>query len=50
LKAECTEWAQQSKELVYALASSAVDVREAERARNFATEDFANLLSSFPTF
>ncbi|XP_039687361.1 uncharacterized protein [Medicago truncatula] len=50
LKAECTEWAQQSKELLSALASSEVDVREAERVRNLATEGFANLKSSFPTF
>ncbi|PNY01356.1 putative NBS-LRR resistance protein, partial [Trifolium pratense] len=33
LKAECTEWAQQSKKFISALASSEVDVREAERAR-----------------
>ena len=50
LKAECTEWAQQSKELNFALASSEVDIREAERAKNLATEGFANLKSSFPTF
>jgi chromosome segregation ATPase len=50
LKAECTEWAQQSKEILFALASSEVDVREAERARNLAREGFANLKSSFPTF
>jgi chromosome segregation ATPase len=49
LKAECTVWAQQSYELLPALASSAVDVREAERARNLATEGFANLKASFPT-
>jgi chromosome segregation ATPase len=50
LKAECTDWAQQSKELISALASSKVAVREVERARNLAKEDFANLKSSFPTF
>ncbi|CAJ2640465.1 unnamed protein product [Trifolium pratense] len=50
LKSECTEWAQQSKELISALASSKVAVREVERARNLAKEDFANLKSSFPTF
>jgi len=50
LKAECTVWAQQSKEILSALASSEVNVREAERARNLATEGFANLKSSFPTF
>ncbi|XP_045823749.1 uncharacterized protein LOC123916351 isoform X2 [Trifolium pratense] len=50
LKAECTEWAQQSKKFISALASSEVDVREAERARYLAKEGFANLKSSFPTF
>jgi len=50
LKAECTEWAQQSKELLSALATSEVDLREAEREMNLATEGFANLKSSFPTF
>ncbi|PNX77377.1 putative NBS-LRR resistance protein [Trifolium pratense] len=46
LKAECTEWAQQSRELLSALASSEVEVREAERAK----KGFANLKSSFPIF
>jgi chromosome segregation ATPase len=50
LKAECTELAQQSKKFISALASSEVDVREAERARNLAKEGFENLKSSFPTF
>jgi len=49
LKAECTEWAQQSKDLLSALASMEIDVIEAERMRNLATEGFANLKSSFPT-
>ncbi|XP_039688369.1 uncharacterized protein [Medicago truncatula] len=49
LKAECTEWAQQSKELLSALASTEINVIEAERMRNLATEGFANLKSSFPT-
>ncbi|KAK2386586.1 hypothetical protein QL285_060459 [Trifolium repens] len=50
LKAECTELAQQSKKFISALASSEVDVREAERARNLAKAGFENLKSSFPTF
>ncbi|RHN67921.1 hypothetical protein MtrunA17_Chr3g0108031 [Medicago truncatula] len=50
LKAECAEWAQQSKELLSALASSEVDLREAERVRKLAKEGFANLKSLFPTF
>jgi chromosome segregation ATPase len=50
LKAECTELAQESKELISALASSKVAVREVERARNLAKENFANLKSLFPTF
>ncbi|WJX31165.1 hypothetical protein P8452_19625 [Trifolium repens] len=50
LKAECTELAQQSKKFISALASSEVDVREVERARNLAKEGFENLKSSFPTF
>ncbi|RHN67841.1 hypothetical protein MtrunA17_Chr3g0107091 [Medicago truncatula] len=49
LKAECTEWALQSKELLSALASTEIDVIEADRMRNLATEGFANLKSSFPT-
>jgi len=49
LKAECTEWAQQSKELLSALASTEVDVIEVERMRNLATEGFANLKSLLPT-
>jgi hypothetical protein len=50
LKAECTELAQQSKKFISELASSEVDVREAERARNLVKEGFENLKSSFPTF
>ncbi|KAK2440671.1 putative disease resistance protein [Trifolium repens] len=50
LNAECTEWAEQSKELLSALASSEVDIKEAEHAMNLAKEGFANLKSSFPTF
>lgn len=50
LNAECSEWAQQSKEFASALASTEVDLREAERARNLAAEGFSNLKSSFPTF
>lgn len=50
LKAECTEWAQQSKELLSALVSTEVDVIEAERVMKLATEGFVNLKSSFPTF
>jgi chromosome segregation ATPase len=50
LNAECTEWAKQSKELLSALDSSEVDIKEAEHAMNLAKEGFANLKSSFPTF
>ncbi|KEH37880.1 hypothetical protein MTR_2g450480 [Medicago truncatula] len=50
LNTECSEWAQQSKEFASALASTEVDLREAERARNLAAEGFSNLKSSFPTF
>ncbi|KAK2440665.1 hypothetical protein QL285_012047 [Trifolium repens] len=50
LKAECSDLAQQSKELLSALASLEVEIREADRARNLAKEDFANLKSSFPAF
>ena len=50
LMAGCSEWAQQSRELLSALASSKVNVRETEHARNLAKEGFANLKSSFPTF
>ncbi|GAU18670.1 hypothetical protein TSUD_125030 [Trifolium subterraneum] len=50
LKAECTELAEQSKKLFSSLASSEVDLREAEHARNLAKEGFANLKSSFPRF
>ena len=50
LNAECSEWAQKSKEFASALASTEVDLREAERARNLATEGFSNLKSLFPTF
>ena len=50
LKAECAKWEQQSKELLYALASSEVDLSEAERAKKLAIEGFAHLKSSFPTF
>ncbi|RHN67848.1 hypothetical protein MtrunA17_Chr3g0107201 [Medicago truncatula] len=50
LNAECSEWAQKSKEFASALASNDVDLREAERARNLATEGFSNLKSSFPTY
>jgi chromosome segregation ATPase len=50
LNDECTEWAEQSKELLSALASSEVDIKEAEHAMNLAKEGFVNLKSSFPTF
>ena len=50
LKVECTEWAQQSKELLSELASSEVNAEEVERARNLAKEGFANLKSLFPIF
>jgi chromosome segregation ATPase len=50
LNAECTEWAKQSKELLSALDSSEVDIKEAEHAMNLAKEGFANLKLSFPPF
>ena len=50
LKAECSKWAQQSIELLSALASSEVNAKEIECARNLAKEGFANLKSLFPTF
>ncbi|CAJ2640473.1 unnamed protein product [Trifolium pratense] len=50
LKAECTELVQQSKKFFSALASSEVDLREAEHARDLAKEGFANLKSSFPRY
>ncbi|GAU18661.1 hypothetical protein TSUD_124940 [Trifolium subterraneum] len=50
LKPECTELAEQSKKFFSSLASSEVDLREAEHARNLAKEGFANLKSSFPRF
>ncbi|XP_027337495.1 uncharacterized protein LOC113851223 [Abrus precatorius] len=50
LKAECTQWAQQSAQLLSALYSSEIDVQEVQHANNMAKEAFANLKSSFPTF
>jgi len=50
LNAECSVWAQQSKEFASVLASTEVDLREAKHARNLAIEGFSNLKSSFPTF
>ncbi|XP_027337499.1 uncharacterized protein LOC113851226 [Abrus precatorius] len=50
LKAECTQWAQQSAQLLSALSSSEIDVQEVQHANNMAKEAFANLKSSFPTF
>lgn len=46
---ECTQWAQQSKELLSELASSEVDAQKVELERSLAKEAFANLKSSFPT-
>jgi len=50
LKAECSKWAQQSEELLSALALSEVNAKEIERARTLAKEGFTNLKSSFPIF